>query len=620
MIYRIMINAFVHKPYIFALCGLFFYQVSYGQIQEQLSVPTQRCMEPDELFIHLPESDDTINLPFIDDFSDRSPIPSPARWVDRHVYINNTYGFNPPTMGVATFDGLDENGRAYDINFGQGTTRCDMLTSRHIDLRNTQNVKLGFLYQEGGRGESPSNSDSLRLEFWSPQDTVWQSVWRVFGNAGPFNRFQPVMVDIDDPKWLQKGFRFRFTSFGNPSGAFDVWNIDYVFLAENRTANDTLPLDVAFIDQHQTLVVGGYESIPYWVYGANPTNFTRNQVTQSYKRNVPTGSLGAIILSGYTLSGQGLNVSQNGNVNDATGHGSMHYQRIEWNQAINTGFIGQLAPITGPFTLRMKSFFSGTAVGLRRNDTLVRNQHFGNYYAYDDGSAERAYGIANQAGAITLASYSLQANDTMKGLYLYFQPADTDPRNNAFQIVVYQNNNGIPGNKIYESDSLFVPRFSEHNQFIPFPIENGPFLPTGSYFIGVKQRNAAKLNIGFDMNNANRNSLVYGDGSTWFASIFNGTLMMRPYFRVQAPELSVDTHIQEKTIRTWKAYPNPGSGNIRIMGIQEREKFKVFDALGKIVAQFDCLENENINLNLPQGSYILRSSEGTYQRVIIINP
>jgi hypothetical protein len=615
---RKLIKLSINKEPIFTLCAFIICQIGFGQIQESLSTPTQRFTEPDELFIHLPETDDTINLPFVDDFSDRSPIPSPLRWADRNVYINNTYGFNPPTMGVATFDGLDENGRPYDINFGQGSTACDILTSKHINLNNAQNVKLGFLYQEAGRGENPSNSDSLRLEFWSPLDTVWESVWGVTGTSGPFNRFQSVLIDIDDPKWLLKGFRFRFTSFGNPGGAFDVWNIDYVYLGENRTPNDTLPLDVAFIDQHQTLLVGGYESLPYWVYSANPTNFTRNQVTQSYKRNVPTGSLGAIILSGYRLTGQGLNINQNGNVNDAAGHGSMHFQRIEWDQAINQNFIPQLAPITGPFTLEMRSFFSGTAVGLRRNDTLVRRQHFGNYYAYDDGSAERAYGIANQPGAITLATYTLQANDTLKGLYLYFQPADSDPRNNAFQIVVYQNNSGVPGNKIYESDSLFVPRFSEHNQFIPFPIEDGPFLPSGSYYIGVKQRDAAKLNIGFDMNNANRNTLIYGDGSTWFASIFNGTLMMRPYFRTQAPEISVNTFTNKK-VRAWKAYPNPGNGNIQISGFNGKNDFEVIDAVGKTLTRFSCFEGESINLHLPNGTYILRDKEGNYQRLIIIN-
>jgi hypothetical protein len=590
----------------------------HAQIKEELSVPTQRFSEPDSLFIHFPESDDTINLPFIDDFSDRSPIPSPARWADKHVFINNTYGINQPTMGVATFDGLDENGRAYDISVSQGTTRCDMLTSRHINLQGAQNVKLGFLYQEAGRGENPSNADSLRLEFWSPQDTVWQSVWRVIGNTGPFNRFQPILIDIDDPKWLGKGFRFRFTSFGNPSGAFDVWNIDYVYLAAGRSQNDTLPLDVAFIDQHQTLLVGGFEALPYWVYASSPTNFTRTSVTQSYKRNVPPGSLGAILLSGYSLTGQGLNINQNGNINDAVGHNNLHFQRIEWSQAI-ANFTNALSPITGPFTLQMRSHISGTAVGLRRNDTLVRNQFFGNYYAYDDGSAERSYGIANQTGAITLASFALQANDSLKGLYLYFQPADVDPRNNPFHIVVYQNNNGVPGTKLFESDSAYLPRFSEHNQFIPYPITNPPFLTTGSYFIGVKQQNANKLNIGFDMNSVNRNTLVYGDGSNWYASLFNGTLMLRPYFRMEAPEISVH-EFQERSPRSWQAVPNPSNGQLQIKGLEYERDFEVYDQTGRKVANFRAKANEYIHLNLPAGIYILReTTEGHHQKLVIIS-
>jgi hypothetical protein len=603
---------------------IFVFLIAFGgsisaQITEELSVPTQMYIPEDTFFVHLPETDDTLELPYIDDFSERSSIPNPGRWADRFVYINNTYGINPPTMGVATFDGLNQYGRPYDITAGQVSVECDRLTSRHINLQGKSNVYFSFLYQEAGRGENPSNADSLRLQFWSPADSTWRSVWRVIGNTGPFNRFEPVIIHIDDPMWLQKGFRFRFTSFGNPGGAFDVWNIDYIFLNENRLPDDTLPRDVAFIDQHPSIIGTNFESIPWWVYGSNPGNFTRSFVTQSYKRNVPPGSIGNILLSGYSLQGQGLNINVNGNVNDAAGHGQLHYQRIEWDQAIQP-FHNNLDPITGAFTLEMRSHFSGTAVGLRRNDTLVRNQFFGNYYAYDDGSAERAYGIANQAGAISLSSFSIQANDTLLGLYIYFQPADADPRNNAFQIIVYENNNGIPGNKIYESDSLFVPRFSEHNQFIPFPLDDGVFLPTGSYYIGTKQRDAAKLNIGFDVNNTNKNTLIYGDGSNWYPTIFEGTLMLRPYFRYQAPEISVKKQTQ---MPPWKVYPNPTNDRIRIeTPLSGDFEYAIRDMQGRMVEQGKARNGEEISLgHLNAGTYLLMdASNGSFRGRLIIQP
>ncbi|MCC5917573.1 MAG: T9SS type A sorting domain-containing protein [Cryomorphaceae bacterium] len=588
------------------IIGLFFGFTLQAQMVEELSVPTRRALEPDQWFINLPESDDTINIPFVDDFSYRSNIPNPKLWADRDVYVNNTYGINPPTIGVATFDGLDSNGRPYDITAGQVSRPCDKLTSRHIDLQGKSNVYLSFLYQETGRGESPSNIDSLRLEFWSPFDTVWTSVWGVVGTTGPFHNFKSVVIPITDSSYLQKGFRFRFTSFGNPSGAFDVWNVDYVVIRQWISSPDTLPEDIAFVYPHRSLLSSSYEAIPYWVYGNNPSNYTRSSVKQSYKRNNPQFS-GTLGVSAYYLTGQGVNQSVGPDVNLNAVHRNLLYQIIEWDQPINKSFTNDLDPINQSFTLKMTSFLSGSGAGLRQNDTLVRNQFFGNYYAYDDGSAERAYGIANQAGAISLSSFSIQASDSLKGMYIYFQPADVDPRTNAFQIVVYENNAGIPGNVLFESDSLYVPRFSEHNQFIPFSLDKAFFMPSGTYFIGTKQRDAAKLNIGFDINNHSTTTLVYGDGSNWFPTIFDGTLMIRPYFRTEAPEISVDKH---KKPSAWTVYPNPTSDVIRVKGSYEKLHYQIRDLLGRVVAEGTAGPSDDISLqHLPSGMYLMMDAE-----------
>jgi hypothetical protein len=579
-----------------------------AQMVEELSAPTQRSV-PEDNYWHVPETGDTLKLSdvstrfgFIDDFYYASHIPNPNLWEDRDVFVNYTYGIGMPSLGVATFDGLDENGRAYDITAGQVSRECDRLTSRHLDLSGMSDVYLSFLYQEGGNGEQPSNIDSLRLQFQAPGDSIWTSVWNTIGGAGPYESFKGVVVPVDRPEWLQKGFRFRFTNFGNPGGAFDVWNIDYVILNQGRDSTDTLITDVAYVRQHQTLIRNGFESMPWWVYGANPSAYNRSSVNQAYMRNVPPGSV-TLLLSGYTLSGQGLNVFTAPNINDGAGHDQLSYQTVTWDQAINP-FDAGLSPINDAFTLEMQSFFTGTAQGLRRSDTLKHEQFFGNYYAYDDGTAERAYGIANQPGAISLTSYEVLESDSLKGIYLYFQPASVDARNNAFQIIIYEYINGVPGAVLYESDSLYTPRFSEHNQFIPYPLEEPFFMPSGTYFIGTKQRDAQKLNVGFDMNNTGRSDLVYGDGTNWFPTIFSGSLMLRPYFRFQAPEISVKN---EDKPGKWRVYPNPTQGRIRVEIPDEMEHaYSVRDLQGRIVAYGRIRSGDEIQLNqLALGTYLL---------------
>lgn len=100
---------------------------------------------------------DTLDLPFFDDFSEPfsrlrnlgDDYPNPDRWIGNTVYINNHMAINPISQGVATFDGLDEMGRAYGFGFSLPSD-ADSLTSKPIRLSGTlpdSSVVLSFYYQ-----------------------------------------------------------------------------------------------------------------------------------------------------------------------------------------------------------------------------------------------------------------------------------------------------------------------------------------------------------------------------------------------------------------------------------------------------------------------------------------
>ena len=55
-------------------------------------------------------------------------------WIDQDVFINDNYAINPWTIGVATFDGLDETGYPHDWTGSGATGWADDLTSKPIDL------------------------------------------------------------------------------------------------------------------------------------------------------------------------------------------------------------------------------------------------------------------------------------------------------------------------------------------------------------------------------------------------------------------------------------------------------------------------------------------------------
>ena len=77
--------------------------------------------------------DISVRLPFTEDFSNYTGYPSSELWTDRKCFVNNTFAIAPPSIGVATFDALDENGKIY-AHADRTTFPADTLTSVCIRL------------------------------------------------------------------------------------------------------------------------------------------------------------------------------------------------------------------------------------------------------------------------------------------------------------------------------------------------------------------------------------------------------------------------------------------------------------------------------------------------------
>lgn len=133
---------------------------------------------------------EAVKLPFVDDFSNYTVFPKSELWIDKQVYINRNFAINPPTLGVATLDCIDEHGLVY-THASKEAFGADTLTSRPIRLDSLFNpyrpiipadsVYLSFYYQPGGGtlpeweriGNAPESGDSLILDFGYPTgDTV----------------------------------------------------------------------------------------------------------------------------------------------------------------------------------------------------------------------------------------------------------------------------------------------------------------------------------------------------------------------------------------------------------------------------------------------------------------
>lgn len=500
-------------------------------------------------------------LPFEDDFSYRETSPADSLWLDDNVFVNTSFGINPRTLGVASFDGLTFEGRAYDLNSTNIDT-LDYLTSQTIDLSNpTDSVYLTFVYQRGGRGEIPNIGDSLTVEFFSPSANQWNQVWGANGtdNRSAFKFGQVAVHNI----YFQDDFQFRFVNYGNPSGAYDMWHIDLVRLDDERNFNDTLFTDRAFTEVHPPLFTD-YESIPWFHYTQVFNNDQRIDFpTFSFRENLidPTDTSLDLTLGEYSVRlDDGSIVAENlvGRVEYDDGR----LPNTRYNFSLNNFVYQDPAPqlsAVDEFEIRASCTWSPDAEGHNLNDTVYKTHAFKNYYAYDDGSAERAYFLENppSGGAYTLSKYFVWGTDNIRGLYVYFLPSGTDISQNDFKIAIFDDAGGQPGNLIYESDSNYLPRFTVNDFYLPYQldIDTLELLQDETYYIGVKQRTVQRLNIGFDVNRVGKTDLIFGYENDWTQSFRQGTIMMRPYFRYTPRDFSISEPALQKA--PISIYPNP---------------------------------------------------------------
>ena len=168
------------------------------------------------------------------------------------------------------------------------------------------------------------------------------------------------------------------------------------------------------------------------------------------------------------------------------------------------------------------------------NDSIGFSQVFTDYYAYDDGTAEKAYALEASGGQLAVR-YPLAIPDTLDGLMIHFTPFYDNAELETFVIKVWSDDAGIPGEQIDTMYQFHSPQyFTEgYDLFAYYPYDN-PVPVSGIIHVGFIQQNVERLNIGLDKNsNANAGNLNYklSPGSNWIASEISGSVMIHPVLR-----------------------------------------------------------------------------------------
>ncbi len=561
-----------------------------------------------------------VALPFLDDFSYNSYFPDNLLWEDSAVFINRSYPINPVTIGVATFDGLDANGMAYDISASTQAQRADSLTSRAIDLSVVDSAYLLFYYQSEGLGDNPQTEDSLVLEFLTGVDTagfpVWKHIWSIPGQTT--QEFQRMEFNIKGANYLHAGFRFRFRNYATLSGNYDHWHIDYVKVDEYSAGQIPDLNDVAFVYENPKLLKR-YREMPLVQYQENTAGELRDTLdiilrnnnaglSVDYKYDVYENSNQ---IEHYPYLGN-LSSTRNVQVNiyDSIGNFSFVQPPIFLSDTIFKSTTSDSA------TFIFKNVIKTSPSDNKNNDTLTHSQKFNSHFAYDDGVAEFAYGI-NVQGAKMAYQFELNKADSLRIIQIYFAPMQNNVSNINFDLVVWDDNNGVPGNIIHR-DSVY-PIYEERIKFHNYYLSKAIGLD-GIFYVGIEQTTNDMLNVGLDRNSPSNNYMFYNVGGGWNYSQFPGAWMIRPVLRTTPIISSVNTEISQNEI---KIFPNPFSDFTTILLNSEgKNTIQLFDISGRLLSEFVVNENsfQFFKNNLKSGVFLfqIQNKKGVFRKKLVI--
>ncbi len=550
-----------------------------------------------------------ILLPFFDDFSGSSIIPNQKLWSDIFAYINTGQSVMPLNTGVATLDIIDSTGAVYshanNLNF-----IADYLTSREIDLEysSSDNIFLSFFYQPKGIMDTPEPEDSLVLEFYTPSEGKWIHQWSTKGDS--LHNFKPVIKQIDDPKYLLKGFRFRFKNYGSIlftndpsfSANADHWHIDNVYINKNRWVSDTIPADVGFTN-NISLSLNNYSSMP-WTHFLSNSNAEMNKLFElNYQNN----------------SGDPVNLSMKLDINDIRKNaivynrdlGTDNLQAYENKTQLKSFNYTWESEDPDSVQYEVKAYFTNNPDNYPENDTCRGVQTFYNYYSYDDGNPENGYGLAGDGTRNSLLAYKFfnySPADTLRAFQMYFLQSFDNASMKYFNLVIWDDNNGKPGNIIYFQDGD-LPIYDGINEFHTYLLDTALVVPE-DYYIGWQQTTADLLNIGFDKSRDMSSNIFYNINGQWINSSFQGALMMRPVFSEYGLKQGIIDIKEESRNLLFKIYPNPVNNILSIVYpnyISNKEIFiTIYDSSGRLIFKTDKLVNEINTSIFRSGLYYLR--------------
>jgi Secretion system C-terminal sorting domain len=549
--------------------------------------------------------------------------PDTLAFLDNHsgVQINGGSAKNQPSYYVASFDGLNENGVPYNTVNPIAKGETDSLRSQRFDLSTYtvgSNIYMSYYYQHGGYGEQPDATDHLYLDFLDNTST-WNQVKDISGANGSADSFYIAMVPINDAKYFHSAFQYRFRSYGRQTGAYDVWNLDYIYINRNRTTADTTIRDYAIRNGNPTFLTT-YTAMPFnhfFVGNKDSTTYFNKTLKTivTHQANFPKPKVIEVKIKDQfqnsISSFQGP--TDTDAFKDSTYTNTLTsvffpvrtkpvYIDLSYSLADNQRTDASVNTTSGPIELMF-------------NNVITKRTYLYDYYAYDDSQAESGFG-STSAGVKMAYQFVSERQDSLTHVDICFtRNKDVSLENSQIFLMAW--GDSITTELYKQPIAIQYP--NSPNGFIRYKIEPALVINAGSKFhIGYQKNFAQLLTVGYDRNKDARSKSFYADGNTWYrmdtplADVQDaGSMMMRPVFYKTSNNipLGIKQTYDNVNKNALLLYPNPASTTIDIIATDEIKMlyYTMYSLYGQTIAS-GVLTSTDHTLNiasLSSGMYLI---------------
>lgn len=454
--------------------------------------------------------------------------------------------------------------------------------------------------------------------FTTVADTTWYHIWSVpgqtledFMNENDGAHFKQVLIPIRDERFFREDFYFRFYNYASivssslPANRSneDNWNIDFVYLNLGRSVNDTTYPMLTFSGQRPSFFER-YQAIPYRQYRINPNSAIRENL------HIDIANLdGVDHQANYYYSVQQVGGSQHytralepATIHPYKTHG--YLQCPDYGESPACPYVGELFALSFDYdsvSYLVKHYIYDSTCNPPLTDSMIYRQGMYNYYAYDDGIPELGFGV-RPAGGKFAVRFDLAEFDTIAGVQLLFNHTLKDANDKYFDIVVWKDENGRPGEEVYRLEGQ-RPIWQEMPYQFSYYRFTKPVLLSGAFYMGIEQRSDDLINIGFDASVDNIQYNFINTNGAWQQSSKHGSLMIRPVVG-SSYYIGVDENGTSTGSGAFVLYPNPASSTLHLDGDIQDGQVRIYDLTGRRVFEGEYQSEIPVS-QLNDGMYFL---------------